>query len=400
MLSIQFSSLHRCTKWVAHVARPTILYFCKYSTSTVLVELHSAFNSLQKSRDWASIQHEIQSCQSALESGEIWDNNAELATNLQQKISTLSMEFEQQQQLVDRYKQYTELWELAHHGKDSAFVEEIESDILILKNQMKDFVFRTLAREKEDSMGCLIQVTAGAGGVDSCDWAEMLTKMYERWAQNKGYNVEWLDCIQSDTAGYRSAILSLRHEFAFGWIKHEAGIHRLVRISPFDNQNKRHTSFASVTTYPLPLDHSKIEKILDIPSEDLNIEVFKSGGAGGQHVNTTDSAVRITHLPTGIIVQCQIDRSQHRNRKTAMQILRARLQDLEMKKRETEKLKHHLALPKNAWSSHIRSYVLHPYQMVKDLRTLHESNDVQGVLEGRELDGFLEASLRHFGGVN
>jgi len=231
-------------------------------------------------------------------------------------------------------------------------------------------------------------VHAGAGGTESQDWAEMLLRMYSRWAESRGYKTELMEESPGEEAGIKSATIKISGPNAYGWLKTENGVHRLVRISPYDSQARRHTSFSSATIYPVVDDTIEVE-ILD---KDLKIDTYRASGAGGQHVNRTDSAVRITHLPTGIVVQCQNDRSQHKNRATAMSMLKARIYEAELRKREEATRAEHDAKSEIGWGHQLRSYVLQPYQMVKDLRTGVETSDTQGVLNGK-IDAFLEASL-------
>ncbi len=239
-----------------------------------------------------------------------------------------------------------------------------------------------------DGNDAFLEVHAGAGGTESQDWAEMLLRMYVRWAERKGYKVEWLEESGGEEAGIKSATVKIMGPNAYGWLKTESGVHRLVRISPYDSNARRHTSFASAGVFPVIDDAIDVE-ILD---KDLRIDTYRASGAGGQHVNRTDSAVRITHMPSGIVVQCQAERSQHKNRASAMSMLRARLYEVELQKREAEKQAVHDSKSDIGWGHQIRSYVLHPYQMVKDLRTEVETSDTQGVLDG-DLDAFMAASL-------
>jgi peptide chain release factor 2 len=242
---------------------------------------------------------------------------------------------------------------------------------------------------KTDKNNAFLTVHAGAGGTESCDWASMLFRMYSHWADRQGYRAELIDSQPGDEAGIKSATLLISGEFVFGYLKNERGVHRLVRISPFDSNKRRHTSFAAVDVV------AEIDDSIDVDIEDkdLRVDTYRSSGAGGQHVNTTDSAVRITHLPTGITVSCQNERSQHKNRATAMRMLRARLYEHEEEKRRQEQAKISGEKADNAWGSQIRSYVLHPYQMVKDLRTEVETSNTQAVLDG-DLDMFIEAMLK------
>lgn len=246
----------------------------------------------------------------------------------------------------------------------------------------------SLLSGEADYRDCYLEVHAGAGGTEAQDWAEILLRMYVRWAEQHGYKVEWLEESAGDGAGLKSATISIKGENSFGWLKTESGVHRLVRISPFDSNARRHTSFASIWVYPIVDDEIEIE-VLD---KDLRIDTFRASGAGGQHINKTDSAVRMTHIPTGIVVSCQVDRSQHRNRAMAMQMLKARLYEAELRKREAAAQAQEALKSDIGWGHQIRSYVLQPYQLVKDLRTDVETSDTQGVLNG-DIDRFLSASL-------
>ena len=239
-----------------------------------------------------------------------------------------------------------------------------------------------------DTNNTFLEIHAGAGGTESQDWAEMLQRMYVRWSENKIMKVSLLQESKGEEAGIKSCTLKISGEFAYGWLKRESGIHRLVRISPFDSNKRRHTSFASVWVYP-EID----ERInININETDLRIDTYRASGAGGQHVNTTDSAVRITHIPSGIVVQCQSDRSQHKNKSNAMSMLKSRIYELKLNKKKEEENKTNSEKKEIGWGNQIRSYVLHPYKMIKDLRTNHESSNVTDILDGK-IDDFLEKSL-------
>jgi peptide chain release factor 2 len=241
-----------------------------------------------------------------------------------------------------------------------------------------------------DPNPCFVEIHSGAGGTEAQDWALMLCRMYTRWAESRKFKITFMEESPGEEAGIKSAIIKISGHMAYGWLKKESGVHRLVRISPFDSSSRRHTSFASIWVYP------EIDTDIDIVIEekDLRIDTYRSSGAGGQHVNTTDSAVRITHLPTGIVVQCQNERSQHKNKATAMKMLQSRIYEQEIRKREEETQKTNVIKGDNGWGNQIRSYVLHPYQMVKDLRTGHETGNTAAVLDG-VIDGFLESCLSH-----
>jgi peptide chain release factor 2 len=281
-----------------------------------------------------------------------------------------------------------ELLELAQAEGDDAIAAEAEADLRRLQNRVAKQQLEALLSGEADGNDSFLEVHAGAGGTESQDWAEMLLRMYVRWAEAHGHKVEWLAESAGEEAGIKSATIKVIGPSAYGWLKTESGVHRLVRISPFDAGARRHTSFASVWVYPVIDDEIEIE----IADKDLRVDTYRASGAGGQHVNKTDSAVRLTHLPTGIVAQCQNDRSQHRNRAAAMAIMRARLYELELQKREEEAEARQEAKTDIGWGHQIRSYVLHPYQMVKDLRTGVEKGNAQGVLDG-DLDPYLEASL-------
>ena len=281
-----------------------------------------------------------------------------------------------------------ELNELAIEEENQVIIKEVLESIKDLKNLTKKNEVKCFLSKESDSLDCYIEIHAGAGGTESQDWAEMLRKMYLKWSTIKGFKSQLISEHKSDEAGIKSSTIKIEGDYVFGWLKSESGIHRLVRISPFDSGARRHTSFASIWIYPVVDENIDIE----LNEKDLRVDTYKSGGAGGQHVNTTDSAVRITHMPSNIVVQCQNERSQHKNKETCMNMLKARLYDFEIKKREqknqsTESLKSEIG-----WGHQIRSYVLHPYRLVKDNRTNCESSNPDKILDG-EIDDFLESSL-------
>ncbi len=271
---------------------------------------------------------------------------------------------------------------------DSELEEEAKARLTRLEEELNDLEFHQMLSGPHDAKNAILSINAGAGGTESCDWAEMLLRMYRMWADRRGYKNEVIDFTPGDQAGLKSTTITVEGPYAYGYLRAEIGVHRLVRISPFDSNKRRHTSFASV--FVLPDIEEEIE--IEINEADLRIDTFRSSGAGGQKVNKTDSAVRLTHLPSGIVVACQNERSQHRNRDTAMRVLKARLYELEMEKKRKEKDKIEGEKKENAWGSQIRSYVLHPYRMVKDHRTSHEIGDAQRVLDG-DLDPFIRTFL-------
>ena len=280
------------------------------------------------------------------------------------------------------------LAELADAEGDQATLDEVQAALQATAMDAKRREYESLLSGEADINDAFLEVHAGAGGTESQDWAEMLLRMYVRWAEQHGYKVEWIEESAGEEAGIKSATVRVNGPNAYGWLKTETGVHRLVRISPYDSAGRRHTSFASVGVYPVIDDTIDVE-ILD---KDLRIDTYRASGAGGQHVNKTDSAIRITHMPTGIVVQCQTDRSQHRNRAMAFDMLKARLYERELQKREEAAQAMHDSKTDIGWGHQIRSYVLQPYQMVKDLRTGVETSNSGGVLDG-DLDAFMQAAL-------
>jgi len=289
---------------------------------------------------------------------------------------------------VVKLVELNDLNDLAIEEKNSLIIKENIISIKELKYISKRNEVRCFLSKETDSLNCYIEIHAGAGGTESQDWAEMLRRMYLKWSTNKNFKSELISEHKGDEAGIKSSTIKIEGDYIYGWLKSESGIHRLVRISPFDSGARRHTSFASVWIYPVVNENIDIE-IID---KDLRIDTYRSSGAGGQHVNTTDSAVRITHIPSKIVVQCQNERSQHKNKETCMNMLKARLYDFEIKKREQESKSDESLKSEIGWGHQIRSYVLHPYQLVKDNRTNQESTDPEKVLNG-EIDNFLESSL-------
>jgi len=289
---------------------------------------------------------------------------------------------------VKKTQDNLELLELAESEGDQELEAELESDLAELEREVRAIELKRMLSGPNDKMDAFLSINAGAGGTESCDWAEMLLRMYLRYCESRGWSASLTDRQVGDEAGIKSATLSIEGESAYGYLHAEMGIHRLVRISPFDAGKRRHTSFASVFVYPAVDDDIEIE----VRDEDLRIDTYRASGAGGQHVNKTDSAVRLTHLPTKIVVACQNERSQHRNKAMAMKVLKSRLYDLEMEKRQEEEDVLHAQKKEIAWGSQIRSYVMQPYRMVKDHRTKHETGNVDKVMDG-DLDGFIEAFL-------
>ena len=274
-------------------------------------------------------------------------------------------------------------------AEDAESLKHFKEELSKISRKVETIEFNTLLSGEADANNAILSVNAGAGGTEACDWAGMLLRMYTLWAESKGYAVSWIDQMQGEEAGIKNATLLIKGDYAYGYLKAESGVHRLVRISPFDSNKRRHTSFASVDCLPEVSDEIKI----DIKEADLKVDTFRAGGKGGQHVNKTDSAVRITHVPTGIITQCQNERSQFKNKEMAMKLLKAKLYDREMQKKAKETENAYELKKDIEWGSQIRSYVLHPYKMVKDHRTGFEVGNADAVLNGK-LDGFIEAYLK------
>ncbi len=318
-----------------------------------------------------------------------WDNQ-ETAQRVVTQLSAVKSVAEPVDEVVREVADLAELLELAEAEGDEEELEQLADDVESLSRRCDEIELAGLLSRPQDMKNCFFSIHAGAGGTESCDWASMLLRMYSRYFENNRYKFEELDITPGEEAGIRSITLRVRGPFAFGKLSCEVGVHRLVRISPFDAQNRRHTSFAAVDVIPEFDDDIDIE----INEEDIRVDYYRASGAGGQHVNKTSSAVRITHSPTGIVVQCQNERSQHKNKSQAMKVLKARLYVLEQQKRDDEIAKLYGDKGEIAWGNQIRSYVLQPYQMVKDHRTDHQTGNVDAVLDGA-IDGFIESYLRH-----
>jgi peptide chain release factor 2 len=291
--------------------------------------------------------------------------------------------------LFETFENLEVSYELVKEESDAELQEELEDELVKLTSRLNDFELQLLLSEEYDKHNAILELHPGAGGTESQDWGSMLLRMYTRWAEKKGFKVETLDYLPGDEAGIKSVTLAIRGHNAYGYLKAEKGVHRLVRISPFDASGRRHTSFVSCEVMPEFTDEIEIE----IRTEDLKIDTYRASGAGGQHINTTDSAVRITHMPTGVVVTCQNERSQIKNREAAMKMLKAKLYQREIEQQEKELLEIRGEQKEIGWGSQIRSYVFHPYSMVKDHRTSAESGNVQGVMDG-DLDQFIDAYLR------
>ncbi|MEW9082366.1 peptide chain release factor 2 [Caldanaerobacter subterraneus] len=340
------------------------------------------------SLDVEGIKKEIEDIEKQMSDPSFW-SDLKKSQELSKKQKALKELLEEYESLLSRCEDLYTLIELGLEEGDESIAEEVEREYKELKKEVENLKIRTLLSGPYDKNNAILSIHAGSGGTEAQDWAEMLLRMYTRWANDKGFEVEILDYLEGEEAGIKSATLLIKGPFAYGYLKGEAGVHRLVRISPFDAAGRRHTSFALVEVIPELEDDIEIE----IRPEDLKIDTFRASGAGGQHVNKTESAVRITHLPTGIVVSCQNERSQIQNRETAMKMLKAKLLDLMMKERKEKiedlKGEHREA----AWGNQIRSYVFQPYTLVKDHRTNYEEGNVNAVMDG-EIDGFINAYLK------
>jgi peptide chain release factor 2 len=321
------------------------------------------------------------------EDGELW-NDPQKAQDLMRERQSLDDQIAAIRRLTSSLDDGVGLIELGEEEGDSSIVAEAEASIRALRDEIAARQIETLLSGEADKNDTYLEIHAGAGGTESQDWANMLLRMYTRWAERRNFKVEVLEMHDGEEAGIKSATLLIKGHNAYGWLKTESGVHRLVRISPFDSNARRHTSFSSVWVYPVIDDTIEIE----VSESDVRIDTYRASGSGGQHINTTDSAVRITHLATGIAVSCQQERSQHKNRAKAWEMLRSRLYEVELQKREEAANATEASKSDIGWGHQIRSYVLQPYQLVKDLRTGVESTNPQGVLDG-DLDAFMEASL-------
>jgi len=316
-----------------------------------------------------------------------WDNTQQSS----QVIPRLKVLKSTTEPFQDSFKEFNDLEELSTilDESDPSSIADFEKELASLVKKVDSLEFKSLLSGDHDISNAILSINAGAGGTESCDWASMLLRMYNRWAQAKGYNVQEIDLLPGEEAGVKNSTIIIKGDWVYGYLKAESGVHRLVRISPFDSNKRRHTSFASVDVIP----EVTTDIGIDIPEKDIRVDVYRSSGPGGQGVNTTDSAVRITHLPTGLVVQCQNERSQIKNRATAMKVLKARLYEKKQKELQEKLEKEYAQKQKIEWGSQIRSYVFHPYNMVKDHRTSEETSNTQAVMNG-DIDRFMQAYLK------
>ena len=352
----------------------------------VINEIEKSLSLLRQRLDWDNVKKKREEFDALTEDPDLW-NEPDKAQNLMRARQNFIDQLDGHDAISNELKENIELIELAEIEADEEILQEVFAALQVLKKRASAKELEALLNGEADGNDTFLEIHAGAGGTESCDWAGMVSRMYVMWADRAGYKVELQSETAGDEAGLKSVSYKISGQNAYGWLKTESGVHRLVRISPFDSAAKRHTSFCSVWVYPVVDDNIDI----DVNPNDIRIDTFRSSGAGGQHVNTTDSAVRITHNPTGIVVTSS-EKSQHQNRDIAMKALKSRLYQMEMDRRNAAINEAHENKGDAGWGNQIRSYVLHPYQMVKDLRTSYETSDTKGVLDG-SLDEFMAATL-------
>lgn len=355
-------------------------------TESIVSDIEKSLELLRQRLNWDTAERRLDELNARSEDPDLWNDLAK-AQKVMRDRQQLADKIDGYKALAQELQDNQDLIELGEMEDDAEVVAEAEAALAKLKDRAAEKEIEALLDGEADGNDTYLEINAGAGGTESCDWASMLARMYVRWAEKRGYKVELQSMSAGEEAGIKSATYLIKGPNAYGWLKSESGVHRLVRISPYDSAARRHTSFSSAWVYPVVDDSIEI----DIAPNDIRIDTYRSSGAGGQHVNTTDSAVRITHMPTGIVVTSS-EKSQHQNRDIAMKALKSRLYDLEMKKRTQAIQDAHDAKGEIGWGNQIRSYVLQPYQMVKDLRTSVETSDTQGVLDG-DLDAFMSAAL-------
>ncbi len=334
-------------------------------------------------------EEELKKLERIMSKADFWEKDQEEVSKINKQTAFLREKIDRWKTLFRETEEAKILAEMAREEDDPSSLKEVEEDVSRLEKKLQDLELQSLLGDPDDKRNAIVSINAGAGGTESQDWTEMLFRMYLRWSESRSMSVEVVDYLPGDEAGVKNVTFTVSGPFAYGYLKSEHGIHRMVRISPFDATGRRHTSFASVSVIP----EVDTDIQIDIDEKDLRIDTYRASGPGGQHVNKTSSAVRITHLPTNIVVQCQNEKSQHRNKDTAMRLLKARLYELEKDKQEQKKQEVHQNQKEIAWGSQIRSYVFNPYRMVKDHRTNHEVGDLDRVMNG-DVDMFIDAYLR------
>jgi len=350
-----------------------------------IASFKSAINEEELERDIAKVD------EMSMNDPNFWNNKESKVLLKEQAVKKRKLE---EWHALKGLLEDTEVLIELHKEGEEGLEKDIEDSINSLEKNIADFELKLVLSAQNDGNNAIITINSGAGGTEANDWAAMLYRMYTQYAEHQGYKYDILDYMEGEEAGIKNAVINIKGPFTYGYLKCETGVHRLVRISPYDSANRRHTSFAAVFVTPEIEDDIEV----DISESDLQIDTYRASGAGGQHVNTTDSAVRITHVPTNTVVTCQSERSQHKNKASAMKILKSRLYDLEMDKKNEEKQKLENTKTEIGWGNQIRSYVMHPYKMVKDLRTRHETGNVDSVMDGN-LDPFIRAYLLHTAGI-
>jgi len=334
-------------------------------------------------------EERLKKIEKLLSKTDFWQNNQNEATELSRERGLLSNQLEEWHRYKNELEELDILTKLAQEENDEKMIEEARKDLLELEKERKRYELQTLLGDKDDKRNAIVAINAGAGGTEAQDWVEMLFRLYLKWAESRNMKTKIIDHLAGDEAGIKNVTFTVSGPYAYGYMKSENGIHRMVRISPFDANGRRHTSFASVSILPEIEDDIKI----DINEKDIRVETFRASGPGGQHVNKTSSAVRITHIPTNIVTQCQNEKSQHRNKELALKILKARLYALEKEEQNREKQLRHESQKEIAWGNQIRSYIFNPYRLVKDHRTNLEVGDVDRVMNG-DIDIFIDAYLK------
>ena len=356
-----------------------------------LIAILTRLKQMEKYLHLEDKKAQISKLEEKMEDQSFWDDNAE-AQKVISECNELKGWVDPLEGLKQRAESVKALFPEAQASGDASFIEELSKEVEEIEKGLSELEVRKMLSGKLDKKHCYLSINAGAGGTESCDWAQMLARMYERWASKRGWKIETIDTVEGEVAGIKSITFKMSGLFAYGYCKAEKGVHRLVRISPFDSNARRHTSFASVDVTPEIEDDVKIE----ISPDQIRVDTFRASGAGGQHINTTDSAVRITHLKTGITVSCQSERSQIQNKETCLKLLKSKLYEMEIEKKEAQLKEIGGEKKEIAWGSQIRNYVFQPYTLVKDTRTKYEVGNVQAVMDG-DLDGFIFAYLKEFG---
>ncbi|MCH1429325.1 MAG: peptide chain release factor 2 [Chlamydiales bacterium] len=361
----------------------------KEETHKLLQQLENRVSHMSSYLGVEEKKTQLRDLESKMESPTFWEDQSK-AQKVIEETNLLKSWVQPYEEIVQEFEGSQELIQEADSLGDDELLAELEKELIELEKKVKKLEVKRMLSGELDGNNCYLSLYAGAGGTESCDWVSMLLRMYEKWALKKGYKAEYIDILPGEVAGVKNVTIKFSGKFAYGYCKAEKGVHRLVRISPFDSNAKRHTSFAAVEVTPEISEDVEIE----INPEDLKVDTFRSSGAGGQHVNTTDSAVRLTHLPSGIVVSCQNQRSQHQNKESCLKILKSKLYEIKVLERENKVKQLQGDKKENAWGNQIRSYVFQPYCLVKDSRTAYETGNVEAMMDGDLLDDFIEEYLK------